>query len=176
MRTFDFIATAALFLCIGASGAEAVHLRLQETSITENGRVHSEPEVRLRTKGYGVTWIFPVGLGLSYTQLRTEGAADETATAVSFDHSYLDVTATAGDPWLVTFGYGVGVTGDARINDTKSSGYAATAWSLGVGYRLALFEIYWINRLNFPRYTLEGGRTLNITSTHYQLGLGLYLP
>lgn len=157
--------------------AEAVHLRVQETSITENGRVHSEPDVRLKTKGYGLTYIFPIGLGVAYTQLETHGEHEsaEGKTLVALDHSYVDIVYTGGERWLATVAYGVGIAGKSSVNGQDSKKFSATAWSLGVGYRLAAFEIYWINRLNFPRYENDGA-TLNVTSTHYQLGLGLYLP
>lgn len=164
-----FTAFSALF----ADTAQAVHVRFQETSITENGRVQNAPDVRLKTKGYGVTWIFPVGLGLAYTQLETSGKSE--AANIDLKHSYLDVNYTAGETWLATFGYGVGIAGTAKISGASTDDFRATSWSLGVGYRISALEVYWINRLNFPRYRLEGD-TVNVTSTHYQLGIGLYIP
>jgi hypothetical protein len=162
-----------LALVVFSPHAEAIHFRLTETSITENGRVHSEPDVRLKTKGYGATWIFPVGLGIGYTQLSTSGS--ENGTTIDFKHSYLDATYTTGDRFLATFGYGIGLSGEAKLNDDSTKKFKASAWTLGVGFRFTAFEVYWVNRLNFPRYELDN-RTLNVTSTHYQLMVGLYLP
>ena len=162
-----------LVLFVFSSRAEALHFRLTETSITENGRVHSEPDVRLKTKGYGATWIFPIGLGVGYTQLGTTGS--ENGTTIDLKHSYLDATYTAGERFLATFGYGVGLNGEAKLNGESTKKFKASAWTLGVGFRFSAFEVYWVNRLNFPRYELED-RTLNVTSTHYQLMVGLYLP
>jgi hypothetical protein len=155
------------------SVAEALHFRLTETSITENGQVRSEPGLSLKTKGYGAAWIFPIGLGLGYTQLETTGS--ENGNTVELNHSYLDATFTSGQSWLATFGYSVGVAGDVKINGESSKKFRASSYTLGAGYRFSAFEIYWVNRLNFPRYEMGQG-TLNVTSTHYQLVLGLYLP
>lgn len=163
----------ALFTLSLSESAQAVHVRFQETSITENGRVQSAPDVRLQTKGYGVTWIFPIGLGVAYTQLDTIGKSD--STKVELKHTYLDVNYTAGETWLATIGYGVGIAGSAKIGGESTDEFRATSWSLGVGYRISALELYWINRLNFPRYKIEGN-TLNVTSTHYQLGVGIFLP
>lgn len=167
------IASMLIVLCLGASFSEtatAAHIRVQETSITENGRVQSEPDVRLQTKGYGATWIFPFGLGISYTQLETNGA--NNGSSVALKHSYIDASYTAGETWLSTFGFGVGVAGKATIDGQTSDEFRATSWSLGVGYRFSWFELYWINRLNYPRYRIDGV-TVNVTSSHYQLGLGV---
>ncbi len=162
-----------LVLFVYSSRADAIHFRLTETSITENGRVHSEPDVRLKTKGYGATWMFPIGLGVGYTQLDTSGS--KNGTTLELKHSYLDMTYTAGERWLATFGYGIGLAGEAKLNDESTKKFKASAWTLGVGFRFSAFEVYWVNRLNFPRYEIND-RTLNVTSTHYQLMVGLYLP
>jgi hypothetical protein len=160
-------------LMMFSSEGVALHFRLTETSITENGRVHSEPDVRLKTKGYGATWISPIGLGIGYTQLATTGS--EAGTTLKMNHTYLDATYTAGERFLATFGYGIGLSGDAKLDSESTKKFKASAWTLGVGFRYSAFEIYWVNRLNYPRYGLEN-HTLNVTSTHYQLMIGLYLP
>ncbi len=90
------------------------------------------------------------------------------------DHSYLDISYTAGDTWLATFGYGIGLSGDAKINEESSKTFGGTSFNLGVGYRYSKYEVYWINRLNFMKYEFDSGMR-NATSTHYQLGLGIVI-
>ncbi len=126
--------------------------------------MRSEPGLSLKTKGYGAAWIFPIGLGLGYTQLETTGS--ENGNTVELNHSYLDATFTSGQSCLATFGYSVGVAGDVKINGESSKKFRASSYTftLGAGYRFSAFEIYWVNRLNFPRYEMGQG-TLNVSST-----------
>lgn len=159
-------------ISLAATEATAFHMRLTETSITESGRVHSSPDVRLQTRGFGLTYILPSGLGLTYTSLKSQG--DHEATEIELDHSYVDGTYTVGEEWLASFGFGVGVAGSLAVNDQSTKDFTATSYTLGVGYRFHQFEVYWLNRLNFPRFKLEG-QSVAATLNHYQLGLGFRL-
>jgi hypothetical protein len=164
---------ATISMSIFSSGAQAHQFRLTETSITENGRVHTAPQTRLVTKGYGLTYILESGLGFSLTQLNTTGGAG--AVEIELNHSYIDVSLTKGTDWLMTFGYGIGISGDAKISGESTKEFRATSFHLGAGYRYSNFELYWINRLNFMKYDLEE-YSPSATSTHYQLGLGYKIP
>ncbi len=163
---------AAIVFLLQANSASAYQLRLTETSITENGRVHSLPDSRLTTKGYGLTYIHQSGAGVSLTQLNTSGETEDSK--IDMDHSYLDFSYTAGETWLATFGYGIGLSGNAVIDEENSKAFDATSFNLGVGYRYSKYEIYWINRLNFMKYDFDS-RMRSATSTHYQLGLGILI-
>jgi hypothetical protein len=160
----------------GLAGLEAkaadglYRFRLTETSVTESGRIVGAPGIDLKTRGYGLTFIAPVGVGLSYTFLTTRGQ-DELAV---LHHDYLDLSYTTkvlGSEALVSLGTGLAVGGDAEIRGETAERPKGASYFVGPGYTFGWFEVYWICRLNFLKYEFDDGdRAASLR--HCQLGLG----
>ena len=160
-------------------GEAPYRLRLTETSVTEQGRI-SDCDFKVQTRGYGFTVIAPIGVGINYTELTTYGDGPSSLgwTDARLRHSYVDVSYTYGDRWLVTTGASYLVHGEIRLDGDKGldAGSKASGESLflGPGFGIGWFEAYWIYRRNWVDYQLKGhDRTL--ASEHFQLGLGAKL-
>ncbi len=166
---------AALLLLASSPGLatedEPMRVRLTETSITETGRLTRFETEKLQTKGYGFTVIHPTGVGGSYTELTTRG--DD----VVLRHHYLDLNYTYGDRFLITGGAGHGIGGSAAVNSSgktlSTSWTSANSLSLGPGFSIGWFEVYWIHRRNWVKYQVDGEPAV-LASRHYQLGLGAH--
>jgi len=156
-----------------AAGAGLQRVRVTETSVTETGRFTGEPSVKLVTRGFGFSYIASCGAGGAYTMLSTKGEND--GTSIDLKHNYLDLTYTYGERWLVTGGFGVGVSGEGSVSaggvTVDGNGYESRALTLGPGFGVSWFEIYWLHRRNWASYEFDG-ETHVLASSHYQLGLG----